>query len=138
MRDEAQALSIPLVAEVNGILAMEQLLSRTCLLSFILACTVLFTLSSFTASESWTSSRVVQYDNYLPWQQSHVIPVIHNLESFQVPSIINALDGIRCCSVSLRHASALSSLTALAEQFGPYCEVGVSTVVSTNQVDTII
>lgn len=80
------------------------------------------------------AARTVVYDNFLPWQQLHIIPVIHNLECFQVPSMIDALDGIRCCTVSLRHESALSSLRDLAEQFGPYCDVGVSTVVSTNQV----
>jgi 2-keto-3-deoxy-6-phosphogluconate aldolase len=78
------------------------------------------------------------YDNYLPWQQLHIIPVIHNLECFQVPSMIDALEGIRCCTVSLRHESALSSLKDLAEQFGPYCDVGVSTVVSTDQVQYLM
>lgn len=71
---------------------------------------------------------------YLPWKAKHIIPVLHNLESFMVPAMIDALDGIKCCTVSLRHASALSSLKDLTEEFGPYCDVGVSTVVSTNQV----
>ena len=139
LKQGALALSsIPSTIAVDGIQAMKQLLSRICLLPTVLTCIIHLSFFSSIASETWTSPRVVQYDNFLPWQQSHVIPVIHNLESFQVPSIIDALDGIRCCSVSLRHASALSSLTALAEQFGPYCEVGVSTVVSTNQVDTTV
>ena len=73
-------------------------------------------------------------DNYLPWKTKSIIPVIHNLESFQVPAIIDALDDIKCCTVSLRHVSALSSLKTLTEQFGPYCDVGVSSAVSTNQV----
>ena len=84
------------------------------------------------------AERVVVYDNFLPWQQKHIIPVIHNLEYFQVSALIDALDGIRCCTVSLRHASALSSLKDLTEQFGPYCDVGVSTVVSTNQVNQLL
>ena len=73
-------------------------------------------------------------DNYLPWKTKHILPVIHNLENFQVPAIIDALDGIKCCTVSLRHASALTSLRDLTEQFGPYCDVGVSSAVSTAQV----
>jgi hypothetical protein len=95
-------------------------------------CTGLLILSGV---QVW-AARTVVYENYLPWQQLHIIPVIHNLECFQVPSMIDALDGIRCCTVSLRHESALSSLKDLAEQFGPYCDVGVSTVVSTNQVQS--
>jgi 2-keto-3-deoxy-6-phosphogluconate aldolase len=73
-------------------------------------------------------------DNYKPWKRTPILPVIHNLETFQVPTIIDALDGIKCCTVSLRHANAMLSLKELTEQFGPYCDVGVSTVVSTNQV----
>jgi hypothetical protein len=69
-----------------------------------------------------------------PWLKSHILPVIHNLEPFQVPYIIDALDGFECCTVSLRHANALESLKELTDQFGPYCKVGVSTVVSVSQV----
>ena len=72
--------------------------------------------------------------NPAPWRGHGIIPVIHNLESFQVPYIIDALDDIKCCTVSLRHATALESLRELTEQFGPYCTVGVSTVVSEQQI----
>ena len=97
-------------------------------------------LYSFLASLliSGEAEKPVVYDNFLPWQQKHIIPVIHNLEYFQVSALIDALDGIRCCTVSLRHSSALSSLKDLTEQFGPYCDVGVSTVVSTNQVHQLL
>lgn len=69
-----------------------------------------------------------------PWRGHGIIPVIHNLESFQVPYIIDALEGFKCCTVSLRHAAALESLHELTEQFGPFCAVGVSTVVSESQI----
>ena len=72
--------------------------------------------------------------NPAPWRGHGIIPVIHNLELFQVPYIIEALDGIKCCTVSLRHGTALESLRELTEQFGPFCTVGVSTVVSEQQI----
>ena len=73
--------------------------------------------------------------NPTPWRgHGGILPVIHNLELFQVPYIIEALDGIKCCTVSLRHAAALDSLRELTEQFGPFCTVGVSTVVSEQQI----
>jgi 2-keto-3-deoxy-6-phosphogluconate aldolase len=70
----------------------------------------------------------------LPWDNELIIPVLHNLEMIQVPKIVDALDGWSCCTVSLRHATALDSLRELAENFGPYCHIGVSTVVSESQV----
>ena len=72
--------------------------------------------------------------NPAPWRGHGVVPVIHNLETFQVPYIIDALEGFKCCTVSLRHATALDALKEMVEQFGPYCAVGASTVVSEAQV----
>jgi len=72
--------------------------------------------------------------NPAPWRGHGVVPVIHNLETFQVPYVIDALEGFKCCTVSLRHATALDALKEMVEQFGPYCAVGASTVVSETQV----
>ena len=69
-----------------------------------------------------------------PWKGVEILPVFHNLESFQIPYIIDALDGCKSCSVSLRHPRSMASAGELIDEFGPFCNVGVSSVVSTAQV----
>ena len=63
-----------------------------------------------------------------------IIPVLHNLDATHVSDLHDFVKRYPVFSVSLRHSAALNAACEIKRQFGDGCAIGISTVVSEQQV----